>query len=489
MASLSRILWGDTILFRFVISQFCLHKADNFSQEIQTITALLIDFRDNVANETQRGQVSTILNAGFPYRAGLRYQPGVDYVSVLLDLAELHKKPTRERLVTEIPPMAVSIACGVAPHLISMMNGHGKTWRAYLRLTLKPNLGAHINSLPEEDRAYLREIGTRVVDNVERILGGRSEFLDKATPVQKLKAKQTWDINLITRRMLENFGVSEFTAANVLDEHSFYLSSLLNSVWTPPKAPALRNIFLKLSSNLPQLSRQLSRPFPLKPRLLGCPRSARPCRSKYHPPSRPSLLQPKTTHPQLTCPSSCGRVARHPIPKHHRKRSLLPPFQPAVRHWRLKCHKKRVLPRHHSPKNPPSMCRPLSRPSQCTTVTRRPQSEFRLSLLATIQHSLNHSPLWCQMYPLSYHQLLPMRCNNRLPKLQRSPLNLPSPLALNRPLRFRVLFLKLSDCSHPPPRPQPALPPGPRLPNSQPLIGAKRLSRTWLFSSRSNSVL
>lgn len=166
----------------------------------------------------QRKQVSKILQAGFPCQPGLRYQPGIDYVSVILDLASLHKEAIEQRhLITEIPPMAIYLACGVNPHGIPMVNGYGMTWKEYLQHTLQLNKGHHIAILPKEGQGQVINSQKRVSSNMKRLLDGLSELLDRYTPAWSLKTPQNLDINLIARRLLENFGVSDCVAAKTIN--------------------------------------------------------------------------------------------------------------------------------------------------------------------------------------------------------------------------------------------------------------------------------
>jgi hypothetical protein len=177
---------------------------------------MLADFKANVANDTQREQVSIILNAGFPYRMDIKFASDLDYLSVFLDLAELHKKPTRERIFTEIHPMAFSCACGVHPQKICIMNGRGKTWKNY---PLKAYVEGKLPSADEDGKAYIQRNSARLLNNLDRLLGGRPEHWDKAVPVEVLKTNQIWDMNLIARRLLENLGVSDHIPTNALDKH------------------------------------------------------------------------------------------------------------------------------------------------------------------------------------------------------------------------------------------------------------------------------
>jgi hypothetical protein len=135
---------------------------------------MLTDFQVNVANETQREQVLVVLGSGFPSQVGLRYKPEVDYLSVLLDLAEHHKTRAQQRLITKIPLMAVSILSGVAPHI----------WRSDIEHPLELNFGVDMDTLPEEGRAYVQKMGTRLIQNIKRLLGGGSELLVDVTPIQ-----------------------------------------------------------------------------------------------------------------------------------------------------------------------------------------------------------------------------------------------------------------------------------------------------------------
>jgi hypothetical protein len=193
-----------------------LQKSNSLSQEIQKITAMLTDFRDNVANDTQREQVSIVLNAGFPYRMGIRFASDLDYLSVFLDLAELNKKPAKERIFTHLPPMAFACACGVHPQNLCITSGHGKTWRTY---PLKAYMESRLNTADEDGKAYIQRNSAKILTNLDRLFGGRPEHWNKAVPVEVLKTNQTWDMNLVARRLLENLGVSDCTPVNVLDKH------------------------------------------------------------------------------------------------------------------------------------------------------------------------------------------------------------------------------------------------------------------------------
>jgi hypothetical protein len=194
-----------------------LHESNSLSQEIQDITDMLKDFRTNVANDVQREQVSIILNAGFPYRMGIKFASDLDYLSVFLDLAELHKKPTRERIFTHIPTKAFSCACGVHPHNHYILNGLGKTWRTYpLKAYTEYGLDKAVG---EEKKARIQTISVRLLSNLDRLLGGRPEQWNKAVPLEIPKTNQVWDMNLIARRLLENLGVSDYIPTNVLNNH------------------------------------------------------------------------------------------------------------------------------------------------------------------------------------------------------------------------------------------------------------------------------
>jgi hypothetical protein len=192
------------------------HKSNSLSQEIQKIIAMLTDFKANVANGTQREQVSIILNAGFPYRMGIAFANDLDYLSVFLDLAELHKKPTRERIFTQIPLKAISCASGVSPQRICIMAGHGKTWRNY---PLKAYVEGALDSAVGEEKAYIQRDSARLLNNLDRLFGGRPEHWGRAVPVEVPKTNQVWDMNLIARRLLENLGVSDHTPTNALNKH------------------------------------------------------------------------------------------------------------------------------------------------------------------------------------------------------------------------------------------------------------------------------
>jgi hypothetical protein len=129
----------------------------------------------------------------------------------------------------------------------------------------------------------------------------------------------------------------------------------------------------------------------------------------------------------------------------------------------------------------------LNRPSQFQPAARHPRSKHRfLNFLpprfpAMVHHLLNHLPFCRLMNSHSYKRLLLKNCPYRVWKL---PCSLPIHLwllASNRALGFHCLLcLKLN------PLPHPHRASLPRLSNSQPLIGVKRHSGTWLFSSRSN---
>lgn len=203
-----------TVQVRLILN--LLHKSNNLSQEIQKITAMLTDFRDNIANDTQREQVSIVLNAGFPYRMSIKFANDLDYLSVFLDLAELNKKPARERIFTQVPPMAFAYACGVNPHRVSILSGHGKTWRTY---PLKPYMEGALDAAVGDKKAYIQRNSAKILNNLNRLLGGRPEHWDKAVLVEVLKTDKVWDMNLIARRLLENLGVSDCTPANVLNKH------------------------------------------------------------------------------------------------------------------------------------------------------------------------------------------------------------------------------------------------------------------------------
>jgi hypothetical protein len=173
---------------------------------MKLITAMLTDFGANIANKTQRKQVTTLLMTGFPCQVGLRYQPNVDYLSILLDLAEHHKKPMGTQIITRIPSTVVSILSGVAPHM----------WKPDPEHSLELRLHDNINILPEEARKSVEEMRTRVSSHIQRLLGGRRELLPDVAPLGDYSKPQKVDINLVARRLLENFSVSDSTAANVL---------------------------------------------------------------------------------------------------------------------------------------------------------------------------------------------------------------------------------------------------------------------------------
>jgi hypothetical protein len=185
---------------------------------------MLTDFKANVANDTQREQVSIILNAGFPYRMGIEFARDLDYLSVFLDLAELHKKPTRKRIFTQIPPKAFSRASGVYPQRIRIMAGHGKTWRNY---PLKAYVEGALDSAVGEEKACIQRDSARLLNNLDRLFGGRPEHWDRAVPVEVPKTDQVWDMNLIARRLLENLGVSDHTPANALNKTLILLHQLI----------------------------------------------------------------------------------------------------------------------------------------------------------------------------------------------------------------------------------------------------------------------
>ena len=176
---------------------------------------MLTDFRANVANDTQREQVSIILNAGFPYRMGIPFASDLDYLSVFLDLAELHKKPTRERVFTQLPSMPFSCACGVHPQRICIMNGRGKTWRTF---PLKAYVEGRLDKAVGEEKAYIQRNSAKLLRNLDRLLGERPELWNQPVPVEVLKTDQIWNMNLIARRLLENLGVSDYILANFFDK-------------------------------------------------------------------------------------------------------------------------------------------------------------------------------------------------------------------------------------------------------------------------------
>lgn len=161
---------------------------------------MLTDFGANVANKTQREQVTILLKAGFP---DLRYYPDVDYLSVLLDLAEHHQKPEGTQIFTRIPLMVLSILSGVSPH----------TWRPNLEHSLELRLQDDINILPREACIRVEEMGTRVNRHIKRLLSGRPELLPDIAPLEDYSKPQKVDISLVARRLLENFSVSDYTAA------------------------------------------------------------------------------------------------------------------------------------------------------------------------------------------------------------------------------------------------------------------------------------
>jgi hypothetical protein len=193
-----------------------LHESNGLPQEIQKITDMLMDFRANVANDTQREQVSIVLNAGFPHRMGIKFASDLDFLSVFLDLAELHKKPTSERIFTQIPPMAFSCACGVNHQYLGVLNGRGKPWRTY---PLKAYVEGKLDTAVGETKLYIQRNSTRLLNNLDRLLGGRPEHWDTALPGEPSKIDYIPDMNLIARRLLENFGVSDYIPTNILNKH------------------------------------------------------------------------------------------------------------------------------------------------------------------------------------------------------------------------------------------------------------------------------
>lgn len=168
----------------------------------------MIDFRDNVANENQRAQVSTIFDAGFPHQIGILFKPGVDLLSVFLDIAELKKQFTRERIFTELPAPPYAYASGVHPQRIGMINGR-RDWRVF-RTRLEAMTDQTLDMCSAQYKDALQADVDKVRNNIARSLGERPQLWDRNMFSEVAKTNRVWDMNLIARRLLENFGVSDY---------------------------------------------------------------------------------------------------------------------------------------------------------------------------------------------------------------------------------------------------------------------------------------
>ena len=171
---------------------------------------MLTTFKNTVANDAQRQQISTLLSAGFPYLTTFKYSRHLNFLSLFLDIAEANKQPARERVYTDLPILVYAYACGIPPQRISLINFR-RSWRTLLETQLPARMDFTLEQTAADDRPNVKADMDTFRNTMSRLLGQREELWKKDVTSQNCKTHHSWDMNLVARRLLENLGVSGCT--------------------------------------------------------------------------------------------------------------------------------------------------------------------------------------------------------------------------------------------------------------------------------------